>query len=205
MLKSYRKRFVLLNTLFVGAVLLIAFVAQGVYSYQRSYSEMVNTMRLVVAPWDEPGPRFREPEERPPEDLGADAEMPELPARREGERAEGIITVFYDSRNDSLSVLSDDTSLDDSDIAEAVKEISGLSEGFGRLDAYGLFYYREDGFTGSKIAIADLSYLYSRLLQNTLVLLVAETAVLVAMALLWLAAGCGRRLDRPRWRAASSQ
>lgn len=41
-----------------------------------------------------------------------------------------------------------------------------------------------------------------RVLAFTLVLLVAETAVLVAMALLWLAAGCGRRLDRPRWRAA---
>ncbi|MBQ3403841.1 MAG: hypothetical protein IJG63_00280, partial [Oscillospiraceae bacterium] len=184
MLKSYRKRFVLLNMLLVGVVLLISFAVQGVYSYQRSYSEMVNTMRLIVAPWDEPGRRFRSPGDEPPADMDGHPAPPELAMTgRDSINAEGLITVFYDRDTGELSVMSDDTSVGVQSISEAVEEIVSLEEGFGRLDSQGIFYYREDAFASSKIVIADNSYLYSKVLQSALVLLAAYIA---AMALVYL-------------------
>lgn len=51
-MKEYRIRFVLGNMLLVGLALLLIFVAIEVFFYMNYRSELENTMRLLVEPWD---------------------------------------------------------------------------------------------------------------------------------------------------------
>ena len=48
MLKTYRKRFIQLNMLLVGIVLLLTLTLLGIYLYHNAYSELRMTMEAVV-------------------------------------------------------------------------------------------------------------------------------------------------------------
>ena len=52
MLKTFRRRFIILNMSLVGIVLLIAFVIIGVTVYTNEYAELKNTMSNVLKPWN---------------------------------------------------------------------------------------------------------------------------------------------------------
>ena len=52
MLNNYRRRFVILNMLLVGLVLLGTFIMIGTVERTNSYNELKNTMTLVLKPWN---------------------------------------------------------------------------------------------------------------------------------------------------------
>ena len=204
MLKGYRKRFVCFNMLLVGVVLLAALVVQGFYLYRSRYAELETTMRLIVAPWDSPGEKFRAldedprspdgmappegmtpPEEgTPPEKPLGDVRLPERDRPGNGSaQNDGIMTVFYSRETDEISVLSLDTALTAEELEAAVREILTLPDSFGRLDGSGLIYYREETLSGSKLALAERSYLLSGMLRTCSVLLLAYV---VSMGLVFL-------------------
>ena len=192
MLKAYRRRFVLLNLLLVGIVLLAALTVQGVRYGRESYHELQNTLRLVLEPWDTPGERFRPLGETPgnvPPEMPGDApalppegapEPPPSPAgdgpalRRDGEGWEAeIVTLFYGAEDGEISVLSGDSLPETALLASAVPEIAGRAEDSGFLSEYGLYYCRAGDPSGCRIALAGVGYLRGRILKNSLFLLLA--------------------------------
>ncbi|MBQ3817443.1 MAG: hypothetical protein II802_04160, partial [Clostridia bacterium] len=84
---------------------------------------------------------------------------------------EKIITILYDKQNDEISFFSDDNSLDSDAIIDAVYEIAELKEDFGTLRDYNIIYYKEGNGNNYKIALTDTSYIGSRTLKNSLLLL----------------------------------
>jgi len=225
MLKGYRRRFVSYNMLLVGVVLLIALIIQGVYLCRNAYSELNNTMRLIVEPLggaEMGGFRFDnagQPPEmsqgfpdgtgfgtdggQPPElpdgeGFGADnGQPPELAGdsgkgasdgqRGNGDidemrvREEGILAVFYDSTNDTFSLLSRESFLDETALEAAVRAASEQTDSFGKLSDLDVYYYKEDGAESVRIALADTDYLQSRTTKYclTLALVYVVTMILV--------------------------
>ena len=165
MLKGYRRRFVAFNMLLVGVVLLVALVFQGVYLYRSAYNELQNTMRLIVEPLGGArmgGFRFDGagdfPEEGLPErPFDANPRFAERGERRVSE--EGILTVFYSAENDTWSLLSPESFLDEETLERAVRAAAEQTEVFGALSGLDLYYYKEGGADSSRIALADTAYL----------------------------------------------
>ncbi len=192
MLKGYRRRFVAFNMLLVGIVLLMALAALGFFLCRNSSNELENTMRLITEPWDTPGKDFRTlGGEAPPEP--PDGSMPPrgegLDGRPSAGRGESeIITVFYDSEKDEISVLSRGGETESADIAGAVREIAASAESSGRVSGY--LYFRDGSGPSFKIALAPASYLRARVLRIVLMLALAYIA---AMALVYL---ISRRLSK---------
>ncbi len=179
MLKGYRRRFVTLNMLLVGVALLLALLAQWAYLYQSSYNELRSTMQMLVEPWDKPGERFRMLDgERPPEPPDG---LPESDRNARGSRVwrEGISSVYYDAEKDEIAVLMRESSLDAETLGAAVREIAAQEKSFGKLSAYGVYYFRESDENGCKIALANRSYLGARALRNGAMLLAAYVAAMV--------------------------
>ena len=54
MLKEYRRRFVNLNMLLVGSVLLLMLVSVGIFMHQSYWQELRTTMSQVLRPLDTP-------------------------------------------------------------------------------------------------------------------------------------------------------
>ncbi len=192
MLKGYRRRFVAFNMLLVGVVLLVALIFQGFYQYRNAYNELQNTMRLIVEPLGgAPMGLFR------PDGAGS-APFAQMPQRTEeaaphSERRimeEGILVAFYDKASGSYTLLSPETFLSAEKLDAAVRAAAQQTEAFGRLSAYGLYYYRENGPESSRIALADTAFLRSRILKNSLTL---AAVYVVTMALVYL---ISRRLSR---------
>lgn len=202
MLKSYRRRFVMLNMLLVGVALLLALIAQWIYLYRSSYAEMKSTMQMLVEPWDEPGARFRmlgedklpgRPE-GPPKD--EDFPPPEMTDLRQ-KAGEGIYSVFYSAEKDEIAVLSRESALTESELASAVREIAQKPDSFGKLADYRLYYYRDGSAEGYKIALADTGYLSAKVLRNGLMLLLAYVAAMVLVFFIsrWLSKIAARPME----------
>jgi signal transduction histidine kinase len=105
-----------------------------------------------------------------------------------GRGESGIITVFYDSEKDEISVLSRGGETESADIAGAVREIAASAESSGRVSGY--LYFRDGSGPSFKIALAPASYLRARVLRIVLMLALAYIA---AMALVYL---ISRRLSK---------
>ncbi len=193
MLKDYRKRFVKYNMLLVGVVLLIAVVAQDVYLYRASERELRNTMRMVSEPWgmmdasffDRGGQASVRSDESPAE---TDQKMPPPLDRPTGDRKVGaesdqIITVFYSRDDAGFTILPDASGSDAEEVRAAAAAVLDEEADFGRLRTYGMLYCREETPRGVRIALTADSYLYSRLVRNSLMLLAVYA---VSMGLVWL-------------------
>ena len=173
MLKGYRRRFVVSTMIPVGAVLLIALAALGIFMHRSAREELRNTMSLMVRPWDAPTEKFHTLGDLPPHtEHGFDGRRPEPDGRREApDSVDGLITtVFYDAQSGEISIMSE-TPADSERIAAAVEEIVGLEGDYGTLSSRGLIYYKEGIGGNCKIALAESSYISSRLLKNILLLL----------------------------------
>ena len=186
MLKSYRRRFVLLNLILVGAVLLAALVAQGVRDWRTNYDELQTTLALMVRPWDEPGNQFRtvgEPPSRPKgEQTPKQSDNP--PPKPEGERRSEVaddrfITVFSDGSSGEISLLSRDAQADGAVLAAAETALAA-EDGFGRMEAF--YYYKESVGENCKLAFAPISYLTEKTTRTALIL---SAVYVLAMALVF--------------------
>ena len=175
---DYRKSFVRFNMLLVGIVLLVSVAVQGAYMCRSSYEELKGAMTLMTEPWDGPSGGFVR--------VGGGA--PEQPRRGRGREAEGladgsVFAVFYDSSTGELSAAMSGGFLSDDELREAVDSIMEAGEGVGKLPSKGLLYYRADNGRGSKIALADSSYLNGKYLRTVLLL---GGVYVLSMGVVWL-------------------
>lgn len=174
-MKQYKQRFIQSNVLLVGIALLAALTVQGIFLYRNTYQELRNTMNLILDPWNapehrpEPGTQLRPKEDVPPPESQSPDERPN--GRRRPENENGIVAVFYDKDTDEISLLSPDSFLDETAVADAVREVVERKEPFGKTSASGLIYYKEGTFSECRIALAQTSYVTARMTKHLLVLL----------------------------------
>ncbi len=189
MLKTYRKRFIQLNMLLVGIVLLLTLTLLGIYLYHNAYSELRMTMEAVVRPLDAvaalredklfPGGFHKEgefPQGQPPEDgMRPDGWERDSDARR------SINTVFYDSETAEITLLAEIPLVEQDALSDVVAQVTAQESDFGTLKDYGLIYFRSAG--QDKIALASTHYVWDSL-KNIYLILAAVFAA--AMVLFWL-------------------
>ncbi len=161
-MKKYRKRFVQLNMLLLGLVLLVMMAAVAFYMYWDYYNDMRATMELVVEPLAAFGGESVPP--APP----ADPVKPREPKAREAHR--GIMTVFYTPQANDISILSQTTLAEGETLDAVLREITAQQEPFGTLPGRGLIYYRGGSEQLYKIAIAPTSYITNSMLELGLLL-----------------------------------
>lgn len=196
-MKGYRRRFVLYNMLLIGFVLIVSFVALGIFLHRTQLNELEKTMSLVIEPWDEPFGRSERPvqpgggAQRPVETDAPEADPAqtgeprndehfppegERPKPPEGDRrsrkiaAEGVISVFYNAEDGGITVLSSRYTASEDEIASAVREIICLDGSFGKLPGRSLYYMREGVGPDYKIALADTAYISSRTVRSVVLL-----------------------------------
>ena len=176
-MSSYRKRFIVFNMALIFIVLLTVFSAVGVYMYKSFSSELKNTLVQIVMPMSEPNDNFRRiddarppfdknGENQPPSQQGGkpDGEFPEMePRDNERHNDENIMTVFYSRETGEISVLSGISDISSEDIGAIVKTISDKEEQYGTLDEYGIIYFKDTVGGMIKMAIAERSYIGSKM------------------------------------------
>ncbi len=204
MLKDYRRRFVLLTMLLVGAVLFAVFVGLGVYLHRETVNNLHMTMEQALRPWNEPTdifltlPEGAQPLEERPEAPPGEAPPPlslQGPGTTEGL---SLTSVFYDRESGEIQFLSDRETPDAERLSEAVKAAVEREESFGTLADYGLVYLREGMGEGWKLALVEQSWLAFRtwrvglLLAGVFLLLLAVFFVLS----LWLSRLAARPMEQ---------
>jgi signal transduction histidine kinase len=186
----------------VSLVLLAALGAQFVIQYRNAWEGMRNTMRLVVGPWEKPGERFQPIPPNIPDDqdkgeriIPANGEPDKLPRNE----LEQIITVFFDTNTEEISILDrDHTEMDAALILDAVQEARNKDTDFGILQKEGLIYYRESMQDIEKYAFADVAYLRNRLLLSFMLLLLVFllTIGLLCLISIWLARRAAEPMEK---------
>lgn len=199
MLKQYRRRFIAATTGLVGAALLVMFIALGVTMYRNVYTELRNTMSMVLRPWNEAGDGFQSlrPSDRPDPPERPDGTPPRHD-QTDRITDEAIVTVFYNKASGEISVLSDTTLDDDgAQLAAAIERITTLANDFGTLNDEGLIYCREGQDAFCKIALTDVSYARTRILNRllTLAALFVASLALVFLISLLLAKRAARPME----------
>ena len=186
----------------VSLVLLAALGAQFVIQYRNAWEGMRNTMRLVVGPWEKPGERFQPIPPNIPDDqdkgeriIPANGEPDKLPR----DELEQIITVFFDTNTEEISILDrDHTEMDAALLLDAVQEARNKDTDFGILQKEGLIYYRESMQDIEKYAFADVAYLRNRLLRSFMLLLLVFllTIGLLCLISIWLARRAAEPMEK---------
>ena len=202
MLNCYRRRFVISTMCLVSLVLLAALGAQFVIQYRNAWEGMRNTMRLVVGPWEKPGERFQPIPPNIPDDQDKSERI--IPANGEPDKLprnelEQIITVFFDTNTEEISILDrDHTEMDAALILDAVQEARNKDTDFGILQKEGLIYYRESMQDIEKYAFADVAYLRNRLLRSFMLLLLVFllTIGLLCLISIWLARRAAEPMEK---------
>lgn len=99
-----------------------------------------------------------------------------------------ITAVFY-SQEQGISVISQETDLDEATIAEAVNAVVFAEEDFGKLADSGLYYYRTGTADNYKIALAESSYLTKPVAES------AGISLLIFLAAMGLFFGISYKLS----------
>ncbi len=173
MLKEYRRRFVNLNMLLVGSVLLLMLVSVGIFMHQSYWQELRTTMSQVLRPLDTPPQGRGGGEYLGPPNHGDD---------RDGDQ-KSIVTVFYDRTTGEVSILPYDQYVEEAILAAAAQAAANMAEPFGTLNEYDMIYYRSENNGLCKIALTDVRYIRASMATLVLYLTLIFAA---AMALFYL-------------------
>lgn len=179
MLNKYRRSFVCLNMVLVGLVLLGTFILIGAAVYENAYSELKSTMSMVLKPWNSISqeehhteekkpqqPKRSEGESKPSNSLKAETS----PSKRQHD--DNITTIFYNSRTEKVSVLSETLSFE-GEVEDIVSEIARQKKDFGTLKEYHIIYYKEKANNEYKMAVTDVSYIGSHMVKMMIILALA--------------------------------
>lgn len=174
-MKEYRKRFVQMNMLLIGLVLLLMVAVIAAYMYRDYYDGLRTTVAQVVKPLDSfsmpPKEDNRFGDSKPPalrEDLpgrGFDFRKQDL------ERQKGIMTVFYAPEEAEITVLSEESVFGEDVLSQVLDAVIVQEDNFGTLWDYQAIYYRTGNGSLYKIALASTSYIGHSMLNLALALL----------------------------------
>lgn len=137
-MKEYRKRFIQMSMLLIGAVLLAVLSILFFFVRADHYSQLKWAMREMLEPLSR----------QDPSELPEDAEKSRFVTVFVGEEGVGELSVF------DLSADYNEDTLDN-----VVNNILQSSESFGQIKQYGVIYYRRELGSGYKIAMVDAGYI----------------------------------------------
>ena len=186
-MKEYRKRFVQMNMLLIGLVLLLMVAVIAVYMYQDYYDGLRSTMAQVVKPLDAfsmppKGENDRFADSRPPS-FREDFPEREFDFRKQAlEAQKGVMAVFYAPETDEIRVLSQESVFDEDTLSQVLDAAVMQKDAFGTLWDYHAVYYRAGNGSPYKIALASTSYIGHSMLSLALAL----SAIWVAAMLCFL-------------------
>lgn len=176
MTDGYRKRFVVTTMALLGAVLFTGFALLDVFMIVNEYRGLENTMRQVVAPWNDPAGNGRgltdaEPPPKPdgsPAQPSGETDAPADPGRdprRAGDYV--IVAVFCDLADGGITLLTESESIGEDTVKEVVPILLEADGGFGRLRDKGLIYYIDREGDVCRIALTESSAFTANALKNT--------------------------------------
>lgn len=174
---AYRRHFIRLNMLLVGAVLLIALALVGVYVMRNEYANMRQTMLETLEPFrGENGSFSYTPDGDAPDDRS-----PQPPKQETAESAPAFsrcITVFFE--NGSAAIISGTAGSDEAAILSAAEAAVEREDAFGYLSDCDLFYLAAGKSDSAKVSLFPARYLRASLLQTSLYLLGAFALTMLA-------------------------
>ena len=174
---AYRRHFIRLTMLLVGAVLLITLTLVGAYMLRSEYANIRQTLLETLEPFRGENGSFsytqtvqpdaqRRPEDAPP-DVPDDAS------------AFGrCITVFIE--NGEKNIISGRGEQNDSDIFDAVDAALGEADDFGYLRKFDLFYLNSGRDDSAKVSLYPARYLRASALKTAAYLMAAFALTMLA-------------------------
>lgn len=189
MLKTYRKRFIILNMCLIGMALLSALIAVTVYTVHIYTDELEKTMMQVLEPIgslpsgtdskEENGPSKNDgdspekdnPPERPDRKSDEKSNEAKGTVKNKRERNTKIVTVRYYSDTDEYSIRSYDLKISEDSLKEAAEFASSQEEKFGKLPGYRLYYCRNTNSDGYSVALTHISYFHNDIIKFVIILL----------------------------------
>ena len=143
MIHKLRKKFILINMMLVGAVLLVVFCAVCLSTHHRLREDSLNAMRQAVSyPFDEKFPHL---EIGRKERRSKGKPMPMMP----------VFVVELAGDGSAASVRGKNVTVDPDAVAELVDAAQADGARSGRLPSYGLRYLIADNRDRTQIAFAD--------------------------------------------------
>lgn len=153
-MKEYRKRFVHLNMLLIGIVLLLMVAVIAVYMYQDYYDGLRTTMEHVVEPLDSfSAPPYKDGSH------SVDSKPPTDPEVKQPEHQKGIMAVFYTPEKSETAILSQNAIFDEAVLSQILEAVITQEDDFGTLWNYHTIYYRTGNGAPYKIALASTDYI----------------------------------------------
>ena len=198
MLKKYRHRFIALNMGLIGLVMIITFTVIGTEICRNDYIELKNVMSMVLKPWNlsegENPPSDKKQTSKKNDDKKDSPPQHKTNARKERYKDDNITTIFYNNKQDKISVLSETISFE-GNVDLVVHKIVNEQENFGILNAEGVIYYKETTGNTYKIAITDIWYLQSRILK--IILILSLSLILSMIVILLISIKLSRLAAKP--------
>lgn len=174
---AYRRHFIRLNMLLVGAVLLITLTLVGAYMLRSEYANIRQTLLETLEPFRGENGSFSytqtvQPDaQRRPE--GAPPDVPD-----DASAFGRCITVFIE--NGEKNIISGRGEQNDSDIFDAVDAALGEADDFGYLRKFDLFYLNSGRDDSAKVSLYPARYLRASVLKTAAYLLAAFALTMLA-------------------------
>lgn len=175
MLKKLRRKFILINMLLVGAVLLCVFVAVCTSSYQSLTSDVSRSLQMAV---ELPGGRGDKPDGMAEKESRFEKEDKKVPP---GAKYIAIYSVLAGSDGKILHIYQPNPSIDEDTLTQAVGMILEEKAADGQLTGLHLTYKKREMPDGTVVvALADSHYVTASLQQMLLSCLLIGAGGLVA-------------------------
>ncbi len=188
MLKDYRRRFILSNMALSGLVLLVTFAVLASANIRADYSELRNTMSIIVKPFESQIDKIFSDEENDPEVKKSTHDEPSQNDKHRDHHHSGapsdervanevgtdtydlFTTAIFHKDSGIVSIISEGTTVDSEIIQKAVREVNLIDSDFGRLREYDLYYYAERTPFDTKVALVSTSYITMKIVRTVLFL-----------------------------------
>lgn len=191
-MNAYRRHFISLNMILVGAVLLVTLLLVGIFMARNEYDNMRQTMLETLEPFQERNGSFsytpdQQPDSAPPVPTG---EMPmssqngERLSRQPDSAPAGdalfgrCITVFYS--DGKASVISGTNGAEPQTVLAAATDAVAAENSFGYLKEYDMFYLAAGREDSAKLSLYPAGYLRRAILETALYLLGAFLLTMLA-------------------------
>ncbi len=203
-MQNYRKRFIWLNLILIGTVLIIVLTAIGIYMGAGIYSDIESTMRQVISPFSSSSIEITvdKPALFPSQDLNNDDIIPPSKPNDDNQNSpskpnknskklnrrlrplfdldyiKNITAVLY-SEEKGITVLSDTSDLSDTIIQSAVSKVINYDKCFGKISDLSLYYYVDSNNGYYKIALASTLFVTTPIIELVLILIAIFAVAMV--------------------------
>lgn len=146
MIPKLKRKFILINMCLVSVVLLIVFIAIGLFTYQRVKSDTVMAMEKATSREMGMVP--------PPREIGKDI------GKNDGDRHGPLLPIFsvlVDDDGFIISISKENVSVTESVVSEITESVQESGQKAGILFKYELRYMIKETPEGTKIAYADMT------------------------------------------------